>query len=96
MIGIVERPTKKQLQEQVGILEYQLAAVTADLRDEIGRLRAALHDVIADIHEYERVNNLAPNPPRMECWDSVARAQEVLGLTEPPGVEADRRALETK
>ena len=45
---------------------------------EIERLRMALKDVIADIHEYERVNNLAPNPPRIECWDSVARALKAL------------------
>jgi len=38
----------------------------------------ALQEVVRDIKEYERMNNLAPNPPRMECWDSVARAKDVL------------------
>lgn len=44
----------------------------------IAELRRALRAVVADIHEYERVNNLAPNPGRKECWDSVARAVEIL------------------
>ena len=41
-------------------------------------LVAALEDIISDIHEYERANNLAPNPDRTECWDSVARAKLIL------------------
>jgi len=41
-------------------------------------LVAALEDVLRDIGEYERANNLAPNPGRSECWDSVARAKLVL------------------
>jgi hypothetical protein len=46
--------------------------------DEIERLRAALKAIIDQVHDYERVNNLAPNPPRLECWDSVAHARAVL------------------
>ncbi len=41
-------------------------------------LRKALTDVLQDINDYERVNNLAPAPGRSECWDSVARAKAVL------------------
>ena len=38
----------------------------------------ALEGVIRDINDYERANNLAPNPDRTECWDSVARAKSAL------------------
>jgi len=50
----------------------------AEAANEIERLRAALERVLADIAEYERVNNLAPNPGRQYCWDSVANAHAVL------------------
>ena len=46
--------------------------------DEIERLRSALRYVLDDIRDYEWVNNLAPNPPRTHCWDSVALAWAVL------------------
>ena len=46
------------------------------------RLRSALRNVLDDIRDYERTNNLAPNPPRLHCWDSVARAYTVLGSDE--------------
>jgi hypothetical protein len=45
---------------------------------EIERLRAALERVLSDIAEYERINNLAPNPGREYCWDSVALARKAL------------------
>lgn len=48
------------------------------LIDEIENLREALRAVVSDILEYEHLNNLAPNPGRKYCWDSVARAQEIL------------------
>jgi hypothetical protein len=41
-------------------------------------LRAALQALVDQINDYERVNNLAPNPGRTECWDSVARAKALL------------------
>jgi hypothetical protein len=41
-------------------------------------LVTALQDVIRDIHDYQRINNLAPNPGKTECWDSVARASRLL------------------
>jgi hypothetical protein len=43
-------------------------------------LAKALEDVVRDINDYERVNNLAPNPGRTECWDSVARAKDLLAV----------------
>jgi hypothetical protein len=38
----------------------------------------ALQTLIEQINDYERVNNLAPNPGRTECWDTVARAKALL------------------
>lgn len=38
----------------------------------------ALQALVDQVNDYERVNNLAPNPGRTECWDTVARAKEVL------------------
>ena len=55
-----------------------LLAHIDELTAERDKLRAALQSVVDDIHEYERINNLAPNPGRSECWDSVARAMSLL------------------
>ena len=59
------------------------------LREEVERLRASnaelvgtLKAVVADILDYERVNNLSPNPPRTECWDSVTRASAAIAKAE--------------
>lgn len=38
----------------------------------------ALEAVVRDVNEYERLNNLAPTPSHVECWDSVAHAKAVL------------------
>jgi hypothetical protein len=48
------------------------------LHAQLEAAKAALRRLVDDIHDYERVNNLAPNPPRTECWDSVADALAVL------------------
>ncbi len=48
------------------------------LQEENGKLRSVLADIVASIEDYERVNNLAPNPPRMSCWDCVATAKALL------------------
>jgi hypothetical protein len=45
----------------------------------IDELEAALRAIVRDVNDYERVNNLSPNPGRTECWDSVAHAKAVLG-----------------
>jgi hypothetical protein len=39
-----------------------------DAAKEIERLREALRNVVDSVHDYERVNKLAPNPGRTECW----------------------------
>ena len=41
-------------------------------------LVAALEALVADVLEYERINNLAPNPGRRDCWDSVTAARAAL------------------
>ena len=53
------------------------------LLHENDRLRTALRDVLEDIKDYERINNLAPNPPRfiagtvlrghIPCWVVMSR-----------------------
>lgn len=50
---------------------------------EIERLKAALEALVDNVLDYERVNNLHPNPGRKYCWDTVARACEVLGRDAP-------------
>lgn len=47
-------------------------------------LLAALKLVISDIEAYEHVNNLAPNPGRTHCWDSVAQAHAVIAKAMRP------------
>jgi uncharacterized coiled-coil DUF342 family protein len=49
-----------------------------DFHNKTVKLREALADVLDDIAEYERVNNLAVNPGRSACWQSVERARAVL------------------
>jgi hypothetical protein len=46
--------------------------------DDFEALEAVLRQIIDSVHDYERVNNLAPTPPRTECWDSIAHAIKVL------------------
>lgn len=55
------------------------AADWSDLMRRNSALEQALKDVVADVLDYERVNSLAPNPGRKYCWDSIGRAQTVLG-----------------
>lgn len=44
----------------------------------------ALQALVDQVNDYERVNNLAPNPGRTECWDTVARAKTVLAAANSP------------
>jgi hypothetical protein len=71
-------PRELDLSEPVAVVVGRLRADLAGARSEIQQLRTALRRLINDIHEYERVNNLSPNPPRMECWDSVLEARHIL------------------
>ena len=47
-------------------------------------LLAALKAVLSDIAAYERINNLAPNPGRQDCWDSVTAARAALAKALEP------------
>ncbi len=56
---------------------------------EIERLRAALQGVVDDVLDYEHINNLAPNPGRKYCWDSIERAIAAQQPTEHANWRAD-------
>ena len=56
----------------------KFAAELAELESERDEAAGLLERVVADIEDYERVNNLAPNPGRSTCWDSIAQARAVL------------------
>jgi hypothetical protein len=58
--------------------DWELRQMAAE---RITELEGALRDVVRDVNDYERVNNLAPNPGRSECWDSVGRAKTILAKT---------------
>ena len=47
-------------------------------------LIAALEALVADVLEYERINNLAPNPGRRDCWQSVTNARAILSRAQAP------------
>ena len=44
----------------------------------------ALENLVADVLEYERINNLAPNPGRRDCWQSVTTARAALAKALEP------------
>lgn len=45
-------------------------------------LLGALKAVMRDIDEYERVNNLSPNPGKKDCWQSVTFAKQIITRVE--------------
>jgi hypothetical protein len=44
------------------------------------KLVEALAALVDNVNDYERINNLSPNPGRTECWDTVAHAKRILAL----------------
>ena len=50
-------------------------------KNDIDMLRGALQSLVDNVLDYEKVNNLSPNPGRKYCWDSVAHAVSVLEQT---------------
>jgi hypothetical protein len=48
------------------------------MADHYDELVEVLQMLVDNVNDYERVNNLAPTPPRTECWDSIAHAKRVL------------------
>ena len=67
-------------QSHVRTKSYEVCTCSCamDAKEEIERLRSALSDVTSDVIAHEKANNLSPNPGRKYCWDSVARAVEIL------------------
>lgn len=62
-------------------VDYGACRAFARAARDLPKIVAALEAVLADIRDYERVNNLAPNPGRTHCWDSAARAEALLATT---------------
>ena len=82
--GKIERLTRRlyevdaQLIAEDHIHARECMALRAEKDAENERLRTALQALVADIEEYERINNLAPNPGKQDCWQSVTRAKAIL------------------
>jgi hypothetical protein len=52
------------------------------LRECHFQMLEALKAVVADILDYERLNNLAPSPGKQDCWQSVTRAKAAISKAE--------------
>lgn len=57
-------------------------------------IKEALERLIADIEDYERVNNLAPSPGKKDCWQSVTNAKAALSR-QPSGERREAVARDT-
>ncbi len=68
---------QKQANDLIALLNYRDATI-ATLTAALEEARGALEGIVNDIHDYERVNNLHPNPGKSECWQSVERARTAL------------------
>ena len=55
------------------------AAQVVKLTERNAKLEAALRNLVADVDDYERVNNLSPSPGRLHSWQSMRIAKEVIG-----------------
>lgn len=88
----------EKLPEQVGVEHNALADalwnkeawefVTARADAAEARVKAleeALTALVADVQEYERVNNLAPSPGRLHSWFSMRQALAALASKEEGG-----------
>lgn len=71
-------PTLPNGEPEFGWRQFETPPIQHEAADALDKLRATLADIVASIEDYERVNNLAPNPPRLSCWDCVATAKELL------------------
>lgn len=60
--------------------------------EKIALLREALTDVLADIADFEKINNLFPNHGYKDCWHSVTNAKAALAATEPAPVASGQDA----
>jgi hypothetical protein len=59
---------------------WRARAVRAEaVRDEF---LTALKALVSDIEDYERTNNLAPNPGKPDCWQTVTTARATIAKAE--------------
>ena len=68
--------------DAIEVLERDIVLVTdamVALTDRVHEIKEALKRVLDDIADYERINNLYPNPGKEYCWESVVNARKVLG-----------------
>lgn len=66
--------------KQHGWTNGRLTADIYEARERIAELEAALRSLVADVDDYERVNNLAPSPGRLHSWQSMRNAKELLKI----------------
>ena len=71
------------------IIAERLAEM-GDLRRENERLRAvnvemlaALKALVANVLDYEKINNLSPAPGKRDCWQSVTQARAAIAKAGP-------------
>ena len=76
--------SKKKLRKRIAKLEAELENkelyknMWHKARAYAEGLDTALRAVLIDIADYERANNLCPNPGKQDCWQSVAAARAAL------------------
>ena len=55
------------------------------------RMAEALEALVADVEDYERINNLSPSPGKADCWQSVTRAKSPLSAFRPDTQDTEAR-----
>lgn len=65
---------RKKLQKEKWSAKAKINAERWRLQCAAPDLLAALQALVSQILDYERVNNLSPNPGRNYCWDNTERA----------------------
>jgi hypothetical protein len=76
-----DEPVKGVLQGHIREWHDELDRLTRQLAEAQG----VIETLVADIEDYERVNNLAPSPGKPDCWQSVTRAKAVLSQSAAMG-----------
>jgi hypothetical protein len=79
----VTRSNWKSLAElELAITEELRAAVEVERANTV-ELLSALERLVADILDYEQINNLSPSPGKQDCWQSVTRAKAAIRARKP-------------